>query len=142
MICVPECAGRPMRQVVLRLQLVVAILVAMLAAGRGFPALVGALRGPTSHVCACASGGDHQSCPVCNPSLTEHRPSRTPAADRTPCGDPRVAVGAPGEVSTLPAPVVGIAPDVAWVRAPRPQSSEIDQVFAEPTTPPPRRSRT
>lgn len=131
-----------MRQVAKRLYVVLAILVAMLAAGRGLPGLVGALHGPAAHVCTCASGGDHAACPACNPLFTEHRQSTRPAAQGVPCGDSRLAVGAPGEVSTLPSPLVGMAPAGAWVRAPQTQSLPVEQVIAEPATPPPRSQTT
>jgi hypothetical protein len=127
-----------MRQLVMRLHIVLAILVAMLAAGQGLPGLVLTLHGPATHVCTCASGGDHQSCPVCNPSLTEHRRSSAPAARPIPCGDSRVAVGALGDVSTLPAPLLGVRAAAAWVPAPRAQWLVVEQVIVEPTTPPPR----
>ena len=131
-----------MRQLVMRLHIVLAILVAMLAAGRGLPGLVLALHGPATHVCTCASGGDHQSCPVCNPPLTEHRRSSAPAAQPLPCGDSRVAVGAPGEVSTLPAPLLAVRAAAAWVPAPRAEALAVEQVALEPSTPPPRASTT
>jgi hypothetical protein len=131
-----------MRQLAMRLHIVLAILVAMLAAGRGLPGLVSTLQGPATHVCTCASGGDHQSCPVCNPPLTEHRRSSAPAAQPLPCGDSRVAVGATGDVSTLPAPLLGVRAAAAWVRAPRAQRLAIEQVIPDPTTPPPRAATT
>ena len=131
-----------MRQVAIRFRLVLAIVVAMLAAGRGLPGLVTALSGSTTHVCTCASGGDHASCPVCNATANENRRSPRPAAQGVPCGDPRVAVSAPGEVSTLPAPVLAVAPASAWVGAVRPAKPDIEQIILEPSTPPPRGSGT
>jgi hypothetical protein len=131
-----------MRQLVMRLHIVLGILVAMLAAGRGLPGLVLALHGPDTHVCTCASGGDHQSCPVCNPPLLEHRRSSAPAAQPVPCGDSRAFVGAAGDVSTLPAPLLGIGPAGAWVHAPHSQRLAIEQVIPDPTTPPPRAAAT
>jgi hypothetical protein len=135
-----------MRQVAMRLHIIVLAAVAVvalgLAAGGGLPGLVLALAGPATHVCTCASGGDHGTCPVCNPSLGEHRRSSAPAAKGVPCGDPRVAIGAPGELSTLPSPLLGIAPAGVWLRAPRMQRTDVDQVIAEPATPPPRSSGT
>jgi hypothetical protein len=131
-----------MRQVAVHFRLALAILALMLGAGRGLPGLVTALSGTATHVCTCASGGDHASCPVCNAKLSEHRRSHRPAAEGVPCGDPRVAVGTPGESSTLPAPLLAIAPARVWVAAPRAEKSEIELVFLEPSTPPPRRSAT
>jgi hypothetical protein len=131
-----------MRQVALRLRIVLAILIAMVAAGKGLPGIVEALHGASAHVCTCASGGDHATCPVCNPPLAEHSRSFAPAARGVPCGDPRVAVGAPGEASPLPAPLLGLAPGAVWIRAPRPERIVIEPVISEPATPPPRTSTT
>jgi hypothetical protein len=131
-----------MRQVPLRLRVVLAILIAMVAAGKGLPGIVEALRGVPAHVCTCASGGDHATCPVCNAPLTEDRQSLAPAARGVPCGDPRVAVGVSGEASTLPAPFLGLAPGAVWIRAPRPERVVIEPVITEPATPPPRTSTT
>ncbi len=131
-----------MRQVALRLRIVLAILVAMVGLGRGLPGIVQTLIGPPSHVCTCAAGGDHAACPVCNPTLAEHHRSGEPAADGVPCGDPRVAIGAPGEVSTLPAPQLGLVRIAEWTPAPRPERIIVEDVIPEPATPPPRRVTT
>ena len=48
----------PVRTLALRFNLVVVLLVAMLAAGRGLPGLVQAARADQTHVCTCATGGD------------------------------------------------------------------------------------
>jgi hypothetical protein len=127
-----------MRQVAMRFQLVVAMVVAMPAAGRGLPGLVEAIRGPATHVCTCASGGDHASCPVCNGALTERRPSPHAVAEGVPCGDSRTALSAPGDVGTLPAVPGDVAPASVWGRASSPQGITVDDVIPEPTTPPPR----
>ena len=131
-----------MRQVATRFRLALAILALMLGAGRGLPGLVAALSGSTTHVCTCASGGDHASCPVCNATLSEPRRSRRPAAEGVPCGDRRVAVGTPGEASTLPAPLLAVVPARGWLGAPRAANVDIEQVILEPSTPPPRRPAT
>jgi hypothetical protein len=135
-----------MRQVVKRFPLALAIALAVVAsvlgAGRGLPGLTLALRGADAHVCTCASGGDHATCPICNGSLREHRPSRRPAADAIPCGDPRVTIGAPSEVSTLAAPLLGLARPYAWVARPLRQRSSVQQIILEPSTPPPRAAAT
>ena len=61
------------------------------------------------------------------PPLAEHGRSLVPAARGVPCGDPRVAVGAPGEASTLPAPLAGLARrQRVWIRAPRPERIVIE----------------
>ena len=135
-----------MRQVAKRFRLAVAIVIAMvvvfLGAGRGLPGLVTALSGSTTHVCTCATGGDHASCPVCNAAATEQHRSARPAVQGVPCGDPRVAVGTPSEASMLPAPLLAVAPASAWIGAPRPTKTDIEQIILEPSTPPPRRSAT
>jgi hypothetical protein len=135
-----------MRQVAKRHRIAVAIALAMvasvLALGRGLPGITLALRGPATHVCTCASGGDHATCPICNAPLTEHRRALRPAAHGVPCGDPRVAIGTPGEVSTLPSPLLALAPPDRWLERARPQSSDAKQVILEPSTPPPRRAGT
>jgi hypothetical protein len=131
-----------MRQVAkrFRLALVIALaaVAAILAAGRGLPGLTLALQGSAAHVCTCASGGDHATCPVCNGSLREPSRSREPAAHPVPCGDPRVAIGSPADVSTLSSPLAALARPDAWVAVPRRERSDVKQVFAEPSTPPPR----
>jgi hypothetical protein len=127
-----------MRQVAARLRIVLAILVATLATGRGMPGLVQALIGPPAHVCSCAAGGDHAACPVCNPHLQEEQRSPVPAVQGLPCGDPRVAIGAPGEASTLTVPLLAFVPAGAWTPAPRPEPILVEQMIPEPATPPPR----
>src|ERR1700733_14152833 len=77
---------RAMRAALSRLQIVVAILVAMLGCGNGLSGIVHALNDAASHVCTCANGGDHASCPVCNPVLREHRASSVPALEGAPGG--------------------------------------------------------
>jgi hypothetical protein len=127
-----------MRQVAVRLRIVLAILVAMVGAGRGLPGIVEALLGPPAHVCTCVAGGEHAACPVCNPITAERHPSREPVARGLPCGDTRVAVGGPGEASTLPSPLFGLVRAVTWIPAPRFERNVIEQVIPEPATPPPR----
>ncbi len=135
-----------MRQVAKRFRLALAIALAaaaaVLAAGRGLPGLTLALQGSAAHVCTCASGGDHATCPVCNGSLTERNRSREPAAHPVPCGDPRVAIGSAADVSTLTSPVAALARPDAWVGVPRRERSDVKQVIAEPSTPPPRAAAT
>lgn len=137
-----------MRALALRLQLVVAILVAMLAAGSGLPGLVQAFSGAREHVCTCASGGDHTSCPVCNPQLAEAKPetkagATAMAARGAPCGDPRLAVAPGGEVSTLPAALaLPSLPFAMRLDVPGAQSPAVPERALEPATPPPRRAAT
>jgi hypothetical protein len=127
-----------MRQVAVRLRIVLAILIATVGAGRGLPGIVEALLGPPAHVCTCVAGGEHATCPVCNPAIAERHQSRAPVARGLPCGDTRVAVGAPGEASTLPAPLLGLVRAVTRTAAPRAERNLLEQVIPEPATPPPR----
>jgi hypothetical protein len=132
-----------MRALALRLNLVVVLLVAMLAAGRGLQGLVHVLRGAETHVCTCATGGDHASCPVCNRALREEPRSTMPAAQGVPCGrDIGMVAVAGAEASTLPAPVAALARP--FVRSPAPglESAAERDVVLEPATPPPRRAAT
>jgi hypothetical protein len=131
-----------MRALVSHLQLVIAILVVMLAAGRGLPGIVSALHAEPSHVCTCASGGDHASCPVCNRTLTEHRRSSRPEASGIPCGTGRLAVTASGDVGTLPGAVGCAVRPVERVAALRAPDLAIGEVLLEPATPPPRLAAT
>jgi hypothetical protein len=131
-----------MRALVSHLQIVAAILIAMLAMGRGLPGIVSALRDAPSHVCTCASGGDHASCPVCNKTLEEHRASPCPEAKRVPCGNGHVADAASGEVVTLPAPVALVARSLEKLDAPSARYVVIRQFLLEPATPPPRSAST
>ncbi len=133
---------KPMRALVSSLRLVVAILVTMLAAGNGLAGIERALGDAAAHVCTCASGGDHASCPVCNPTLTEHHRSSRPVAEGAPCGTGRIATTASNEVTTLPSPLVGVASHVERVDAPRAQGLVMEQAFLEPAIPPPRSART
>jgi len=131
-----------MRLLVSHLQLLVAILVTMLAFGNGLPGIVHALGDAATHVCTCSNGGDHASCRVCNPKLTEHRSSSEPAVEGTPCGERRLA-SAPGcDVSVLPTPVAEVANSVVRVDAPQTRRLILEQALLEPATPPPRHART
>jgi hypothetical protein len=130
-----------MRALVSHLQVVVAILVAMLALGKGLPGIVSTVHDAHSHVCTCASGGDHASCPVCNRTLVEHRSSR-PAAQGTPCGKGHVGDAASGEVVILPAPAAPVARPLERLEAPAARTVAIRQVSLEPSTPPPRSAST
>jgi hypothetical protein len=130
------------RALVLRLQIVIALLVAMLAAGRGLPGLVQAARGAETHVCTCAAGGDHASCPVCNHALLEQRRSTAPAAQGVPCGPRGVMADAEGDIGTLPPVVASLAPPFARLAAPLAILPAEREVPLEPATPPPRRAAT
>lgn len=119
----------------------IAILIAMVASGSGLPGLVRALSTTPTHVCTCASGGSHASCPVCNPASHDGRRSREPAADGAPCGErgvPMVAVSEPG-APTAPfqcALVVAVRQRIVV-----PERRDVEDRPAEPETPPPRSAR-
>jgi hypothetical protein len=130
-----------MRALVSRVQFVVAILVAMLAAGNSLPGIAHALGDAAAHVCTCASGGDHAACPVCNPKLTEPRRAEHPTVDGVPCGSRRFATAGASEVTTLPSPLVAAAARVVRLDAPRAQRLVPEQALLEPMTPPPRDAR-
>ena len=130
-----------MRDLVSRLHLIVAIVVTMLAAGNGLPGIERALGDAAAHVCTCANGGDHASCPVCNPTLLEHRRSSHPVADGVPCGSRRLATTASSDVTTLPSPLVGVVSRIERGPAPRSRRLFVEQAFLEPAIPPPRSAR-
>ena len=130
-----------MRAVVSRLQFLVAVLVTMLAAGNSLPGIAHALGEAAAHVCTCANGGDHASCPVCNPKLTEPSRSEIPTIQGVPCGSGRFATAAASEWTTLPVPLVAVAARVVRLGAPRAQRLVLQQAILEPTTPPPRTAR-
>jgi hypothetical protein len=120
------------------LQLVVATLVAVLAAGSGVAGLVSALSGPPAHVCTCASGGSHARCPVCNPSLGHRARCALPLVDGAPCGERSFTPGAGFEPMLAAAPRAAIVPPSVRV-APQPASPRpYDDVESRPATPPPR----
>ncbi|HLK37048.1 MAG TPA: hypothetical protein VKU41_09890 [Polyangiaceae bacterium] len=126
------------------LRLIVACLAVALAAGSGLPGLVRALSGISSHVCTCAMGGSHASCPVCSRALSNGRAisedpvGGEPQADGVPCGDKRVAVGVAVEPGVLPAGLVGIVPAGEVLPVPRAECPSPPAPFIEPATPPPR----
>jgi hypothetical protein len=116
--------------------LLVAVLAMMLGCGNGLPGIVRTVVG-TEHVCTCASGGSHSSCPVCNPSLHEAR-SRTPTLEGVPCGEGRFAVGAGPDVAVIPATcAVSVALVSGTYPFPGSSGTPPDQ-FVQPSTPPPR----
>jgi hypothetical protein len=132
---------RAMRALVSHLQIVAAVLVAMLAMGRGLPGIVSAVVDSPSHVCTCASGGDHASCPVCNRSLLEQPASASShvEAKGVPCGRAHgVGAMADGEVVILPAAAAVVRPLLASGEAIPSRYVSILQLSLEPATPPPR----
>jgi len=118
--------------------ILVAALVAVLAAGAGLGGFVRAMTGPSEHVCTCATGGTHATCPVCNPKLHEERRSTVPALDGAPCGDQLGAVQAAVDPGVLPAPWLGPAPAVETTRVPEAARAAPDAPALTPATPPPR----
>lgn len=131
-----------MRTLALRFNLVVVVLVAMLATGRGLPGFVQAARADQTHVCTCATGGDHASCPVCNPALAEQPYSSAPAVRGVPCGGSNVVDLAAGEASTLPRPIFALARPFVRLAVPHLVSPAERDILIEPAIPPPRRAAT
>jgi hypothetical protein len=124
------------------LRLLVAVVVAVLACGSGLPGLLLALGDASAHVCTCASGSSHASCPVCNKTLVDEERSPGPRVDGAPCGDQRVATGVACDPGVLPAAFVGASPIRAYLRAPRAGYAPEEQRYLEPATPPPRSAST
>ncbi len=133
----PKCPPE-MRSAALPVRFVIAALVLLLGAGSGLSGLVRALGATSAHVCTCASGGSHASCPVCNQALQAPSRSRAPVVDGLPCGDRRIGTVASTDPVTLPTPSVGLSPCVA--RVDMPHLDDLDPVirFVDPPTPPPR----
>jgi hypothetical protein len=110
----------------------------MMGAGNGLPGLVQALSGTDGHVCTCASGGSHASCPVCNHATGASTGSRLASAQGVPCGDHRVVAAASCDPGTLPAPFVALAQVVRRVDTPLADEARAPERHVEPATPPPR----
>jgi hypothetical protein len=108
-----------------------------LGCGVGLPGIVSALAPADSHVCTCASGGSHATCPVCNPGAHAHASHRV-ALDGVPCGEKRIAVGdGCGPVVAASAPIVMSCP-FARLRAEFGVTPAPADAPAERSTPPPR----
>ncbi len=116
--------------------LLVAVLAVMLGCGNGLPGIVRTVIG-TEHVCTCASGGSHASCPVCNPSLREGRPP-APALEGVPCGDGRLATVVAADPAVIPVPCAVVAASVSGIEVPQPVAGAPPEQFVQPSTPPPR----
>lgn len=119
-------------------RLLVAVLVAVLTAGAGLGGFVRAFAGTPEHVCTCATGGTHASCPVCNPKLREEKRSAAPAFDGVPCGDGAGAVQTAADPGVLPAPWLAPAPAIERSVTARPLLALHGRLVIEPPTPPPR----
>jgi hypothetical protein len=116
---------------------IVAVIVTVLGCGRGLPGILHGIVG-ARHECTCASGGTHAACPVCNPSLSRERRSRTPAIDGLPCGEKRLVVEAAADPLFLATPrPTQIA---SWVRTflPLLLVTSPGEVFVERRARPPR----
>jgi hypothetical protein len=114
------------------------VVAVILGGGNGLPGIVWALSGAGEHVCTCASGGSHASCPVCNHALQERSRSHLPSVDGLPCGDRRIAGGPMGEVATLQHARVHLVPAVSGVAAASADPVSLPDRDLEPVTPPPR----
>jgi hypothetical protein len=122
------------------INVVVAALVAVLALGAGLGGFVHAWGGSAAHVCTCASGGTHATCPVCNPRLHEGLRSSVPAFDGAPCGDPKSALDVALQSGVLPAPWLALPPALELSTATLALDSVVEAPFLEPAIPPPRRT--
>ena len=118
----------------------VAAVVISLVGGAGLPGIVSALAPTSTHVCTCASGGNHRACPICNSSLglAPSRASKHRAVRGVPCGDPRVAIAVPGDLGTLPEPSARLVVGSEPANSARDVMRSPDQAPAETATPPPR----
>jgi hypothetical protein len=114
------------------------VIALMMGGGNGLPGLVWALSASDAHVCTCASGGSHASCPVCSHALQAPSHSRAPSVDGMPCGDRRLAAGPMGELATLPPSLVDLVPVVDRVPALPATGVDPPLCHREPATPPPR----
>ena len=119
------------------LRLLVAALVLSLGSGMGLPGLVRTLVPADGHVCTCASGGVHRSCPVCNPSQHERRSPQL-SIDGVPCGERTTAVAALGDPAIVQQAFASAAAAFAYKKAFRHVQPRPDSVFLERATPPPR----
>jgi hypothetical protein len=111
----------------------------MLGGGNGLPGLVRTLADADAHVCTCATGGSHASCPVCNHALqASPRTSGSPSVQGLPCGDRGVAAAAVGELATLPPSLVSVVPVARRLAALTAEGLAPPDRLLEPATPPPR----
>ena len=136
---VPPGRSMETRQSALWLRIVLVALIAALGSGVGLPGLVTALTQEDNHVCTCASGGGHSSCPVCNPPLGgSHGRSRHVEVRGTPCGEKRVAFGGASEPGVLPAACGALVFRFDCAGRMRDGVSRLRTQWVEPPTPPPR----
>jgi hypothetical protein len=128
----------PMRALSAHSQLLITALILMLAAGNGLSGIVRVLAATDGHVCTCASGGSHASCPVCSHALGTPSRSRLPIVDGRPCGDRHPGTMAACAPVTLPAPSITMAPRIARLNMPAIEQVDGPDRSLEPATPPPR----
>jgi len=134
--------GFPMRRTraISLVSVIIAVLAMMLGCGNGLPGIVRTLAAGVGadHVCTCASGGSHTSCPVCNPTPRHEGRSGTPVLEGVPCGEGRLAMGAVTDPAVIPDSRI-VKPASLWGVESLPQVSVVPGVeFVEPWTPPPR----
>ncbi len=122
------------------LRVVLAALVLALGSGVGLPGIVRAMAPAQQHVCTCANGGNHDSCPVCNG--TENVRSRHARVSGVPCGERLITFGGAAEPAVVQAPGCVFAAPFERVDSAHDIMRAPDTVFAKPTTPPPRLAST
>jgi hypothetical protein len=119
------------------LPFVVAILVTVIGCGPGLLGIVHALA-TVDHVCTCAGGGSHASCPVCNPTLNREHRSHVRVFDGAPCGEGRLAVDVATDPALIPDARLASAASVSGIENFPQASGAPPEAFVEPCTPPPR----
>lgn len=131
--------GRPVRPQTPAawLRIVLVALIVALGSGTGLPGIVRALTPAHGHVCTCAAGGAHTSCPVCNHSVRDKR-SRVVEVNGVPCGDGSIAIAGVYDCAVVVAP--WDCPPIRFVRACATRDGAVapHSPSPEPPTPPPR----
>ena len=127
------CARRPAPWI----RIVLGALVLTIGFGVGLPGIARALAQTRNHVCTCASGGAHASCPVCNHSLASRR-SGVIEVNGVPCGDRPLGIGDARDLAVVRQPCELLVARFVRASARRDGLISLDWVSAEPPTPPPR----
>ncbi len=139
MACPTISSGRPMRPQTPAawLRIVLAALIVSLGGGAGLPGIVRALTPAHAHVCTCASGGTHASCPVCNHSVHDAR-SRVVEVNGVPCGDGPTAIAGAHDCAFVVAQWDRLPIGFVRACATRDVAVAPHTPSPEPPTPPPR----
>lgn len=119
------------------LRVVLAALIIAMGCGAGLPGIARALAAARAHVCTCASGGTHASCPVCNRSLGSGR-SRVTEVDGVPCGERPSAIDRACDLAVVREPGDLLVTRFVRLGARRDVLASPHTALSEPPTPPPR----